>query len=278
VAAATAVRRTALAVAGVLLLAGAAAFATGAPVPLLTPPCAAGAGGTEVGLSRLDARAVTSLGAAATRDGVPLERVADAVAVLLGGEDPAGPDGGAGTADPGAVVADPAAALAAAPEAARDERSTAVATAVLGLEQGGLTCRADHPAASGEPEGPSGLTPRAERLRAEMEAAFGPQPLGGFAPGGVSSGHIPGSAHYEGRAIDVFFRPVTPEGTAHGWALAHWLVARAEDLDVVTVIFDRQVWSARRSVEGWRPYRHPSGDTTNPVLAHEDHVHVDVAR
>ena len=32
--------------------------------------------------------------------------------------------------------------------------------------------------------------------------------LGGFDPDGVSSGHVEGSTHYEGRAIDVFFRPV----------------------------------------------------------------------
>ena len=49
-----------------------------------------------------------------------------------------------------------------------------------------------------------------------------------------------------------------------------------ERLHVATVIFDRRVWTARRSVEGWRDYRHPSGDTENPVLMHEDHVHVDV--
>ncbi len=148
----------------------------------------------------------------------------------------------------------------------------------LSREQGALTCRTDRPDVVGEAELASGLTPRAERLRAAMEDAFGPQRLGGFAPGGVRSGHIAGSAHYEGRALDVFFRPVTPEGPARGWALAHWAVAHAEELDVATVIFDRQVWSAGRSAAGWRPYRHPSGDTANPVLAHEDHVHLDVGR
>lgn len=143
---------------------------------------------------------------------------------------------------------------------------------------GALTCRTSPAERVDEPEGPSGLTPRAERVRTRVEAAFGSQSLGGFAPGGVRDGHIEGSAHYDGRAIDVFFRPVTPEETARGWRLAHWLVAHADELDVATVIFDRQVWSAGRSGRGWRQYSHPSGDTRNPVLAHEDHVHVDVAR
>ena len=154
-------------------------------------------------------------------------------------------------------------------------REEARARAASVTAPGSLTCRVDRTAELGEVEGERGLTPRAEAVLAGLEEAFGPQSLGGFAPGGVRSGHIPGSAHYEGRAVDVFFRPVTPEGTARGWALAHWLVAHADQYAVATVIFDRQVWTARRSDEGWRPYRHPSG-LDDPIRAHEDHVHVDV--
>lgn len=155
--------------------------------------------------------------------------------------------------------------------------TTARTSPALGVPAS-LTCRSSRPVELFEVEGPAGLTPRAERLRAQVEAVFGPQSLGGFAPGGVRSGHVEGSAHYEGRALDVFFRPVTPEGTARGWQLAHWLVAHSRELDVAVVIFDRQIWSASRSSQGWRDYEHPSGDTENPVLAHEDHVHVDVGR
>ena len=111
-----------------------------------------------------------------------------------------------------------------------------------------------------------------------MRATFGKQILGGFEPGGVTTGHIEGSAHYEGRAIDVFFRPVTAEGTALGWQVAMWSVAHAEQLELATVIFDRRIWTASRSVQGWRDYQHPGGATDNPVLLHEDHVHVDVHR
>jgi hypothetical protein len=42
------------------------------------------------------------------------------------------------------------------------------------------------------------------------------------------------------------------------------------------VIFDSSIWSARRSITGWRTYEHPAGPTDNPILMHEDHLHVDV--
>lgn len=123
----------------------------------------------------------------------------------------------------------------------------------------------------------SGLTPRADRVRLAVEGAFGPQQLGGFAPGGVRDGHMAGSTHYEGRAVDVFFRPVDADGRRRGWAVAHYLVAHAARLKVQTVIFDDRIWQARRSDQGWRDYRVPSssrGDVA--ILEHRDHVHVDV--
>jgi hypothetical protein len=125
-----------------------------------------------------------------------------------------------------------------------------------------------------------GLTVRAEAVRRDMLTAFGRQPLGGFAPGGVRSGHMPGSAHYEGRAIDVFFRPVSARNKARGWVLALYLVAHAKRLAIDTVIFDARIWTARRADEGWRDYR---VDTTGRsrqvarILEHRDHVHVDLA-
>lgn len=127
-------------------------------------------------------------------------------------------------------------------------------------------------------QGRSGLTPRAVAVRMAMAAVYGRQSLGGFAPGGVSAGHIEGSAHYEGRAIDVFYRPVSRENRRQGWVLAQWLVARADRLDVATVIFDDHLWSAQRADEGWRRYVPPEGDPRNPILRHLDHVHVDVVR
>ena len=114
----------------------------------------------------------------------------------------------------------------------------------------------------------------AERVRAAMTEVFGEQSLGGFAPGGVGQGHGEESTHYDGRAVDVFFRPVTEENRREGWLLAHWLVAHAEDLDVQYVIFDDRFWSAHLPRGQWHRYDAPA--PANEILRHLDHVHVDV--
>ncbi len=140
-----------------------------------------------------------------------------------------------------------------------------------------LTCRASPAGGLAEEEmTASGLTPRAENVRAAMVEVFGEQSLGGFAPGGIDEGHGEDSAHYEGRAVDVFYRPVNEENRRAGWLLAHWLVAHAEDLRIAVVIFDDRIWSVRGSMAGWRDYNSPDPD--NEILRHLDHVHVDVQR
>ena len=73
---------------------------------------------------------------------------------------------------------------------------------------------------------------------------FGTLSLGGFEPGGVSSGHMAGSAHYEGRAIDIFVRPISPENKKRGWAIASYLMAQADRLSINTLIFDDRIWHA----------------------------------
>src|SRR5436190_1037327 len=78
-----------------------------------------------------------------------------------------------------------------------------------------------------EPQRPAenGLVPRANLLRAAWTRVFGPLTAGGFAPEGVSTGHVDGSAHYEGRAVDVFFRPLgDDEQRRRGWVLAQWVI------------------------------------------------------
>ncbi|GAB3553868.1 hypothetical protein GCM10027404_27210 [Arthrobacter tumbae] len=138
-----------------------------------------------------------------------------------------------------------------------------------------LSCRGS--AASDLPEEQltaTGLTLRAEQLRVAMREVFGDQSLGGFAPGGVGQGHGADSTHYDGRAIDIFFRPVTEENRREGWVLAHWLVAHADDFDIQYVIFDDRFWSAHLARGGWHDYDAP--DPSNEILRHLDHVHVDV--
>lgn len=125
----------------------------------------------------------------------------------------------------------------------------------------------------------AGLVRRAATVREELESVFGPLSLGGFQPGGVSSGHMEGSAHYEGRAVDIFFRPIDAANRKRGWAIAHYLVAQADRLSINTVIFDDRIWRAgSRSDDGWTDYRVPSSSRGDrAILEHRDHVHVDVA-
>ncbi|WP_285240862.1 hypothetical protein [Pseudarthrobacter sp. MEB009] len=138
-----------------------------------------------------------------------------------------------------------------------------------------LTCRGTATSDLQEQQlGAAGLTPRAETLRGAMSEAFGEQSLGGFAPGGVGQGHGADSTHYDGRAIDIFFRPVTEENRRQGWILAHWLVAHAQDLDIQYVIFDDRFWSAHSPRGQWGNYDAP--EPGNEILRHLDHVHVDV--
>lgn len=139
----------------------------------------------------------------------------------------------------------------------------------------GLACRGSASGGLEEQQlGASGLTPRAEQVLEAMTGVFGKQSLGGYAPGGVSQGHGAASTHYDGRAIDIFFRPVSEDNRRDGWMLAHWLVAHAEDLDIQYVIFDDRFWSAHLTRAQWHDYDAP--DPSNEILRHLDHVHVDV--
>jgi hypothetical protein len=167
------------------------------------------------------------------------------------------------------------------PEAYEDHATDAraLASALTGFSPGGFTCVAHSGGGdlAAQDPGRNGLTDRADTVRRNLVRAFGPLSLGGYAPGGVSSGHIKGSAHYQGRAIDVFVRPVSGAQRRKGWAIASYLVAHAVRLHVDHVIFDKRIWSAgSRSESGWRDYDPGSAPGDRAVLEHRDHVHVDV--
>jgi hypothetical protein len=156
-----------------------------------------------------------------------------------------------------------------------------IASDMAGYSPAKFSCTTDSEDLSAQEMTASGLTPRAETVRRDMTKAFGDLSLGGFEPGGVESGHMSGSAHYEGRAIDVFFRPISTENTRKGWVLAHYLVANADRLHIKHVIFDGRIWTGGdRSEDGWRSYSpNLTGDESaqaKDVLLHRDHVHVDV--
>lgn len=167
------------------------------------------------------------------------------------------------------------------PEAYEDhaDDARALASALTGYSPGGrFSCvvRQDGDLAQQRPKG-NGLTPRADAVRRNVRKAFGDLPLGGFSPDGVSEGHQEGSAHYDGRAVDIFVRPINEANKRKGWAIAQYLVAHADRLDVHHVIFDAKIWSAGgRSAEGWRDYDPGDRPGDRAVLEHRDHVHVDV--
>jgi hypothetical protein len=166
------------------------------------------------------------------------------------------------------------------PDAYADHEDDAriVASALTGQSTGSFSCVVRHPAYAAETIGSNGLTPRAEAVRKDLVETFGKLSTGGYAPGGVSSGHMEGSAHYDGRAVDVFVRPISKENTRRGWAYAHYLVAQADRLGITAVIFSDKIWtSGTRSGGGWRDYKAPQRAGNTDTLRHLDHVHVDVA-
>ena len=124
-----------------------------------------------------------------------------------------------------------------------------------------------------------GLVERAAIVREEVESVFGTLSLGGFEPGGVSTGHMKGSTHYEGRAIDISVRPINADSRKRGWAIASYLIAQADRLSINTLIFDDRIWHAgSRSGDGWTNYDVPaSSGGDRAILEHRDHVHVDVS-
>jgi hypothetical protein len=205
----------------------------------LPPPCTLEVDGEATGLEVDRAVTLTDLAARALTEGQPAARLADAL-----------PTG-------------------------YDDRATA--RALLGHDGPALTCYHGQAVPREEKLGPTGLTAKAERLRRAVRRAFGPLPMGGFAAGGVSTGHVDGSSHYDGRAMDVFFRPHTDAVRARrGWVLAQWLVARGARYDVLSVIYRDRIWTVWASSSGWREYVHPSGNRRDPVLRHLDHVHTAV--
>jgi hypothetical protein len=162
--------------------------------------------------------------------------------------------------------------------AQHEEKARAIASALTGHSPATFTCEAPTRAPAAETAlTATGLTPRAEALRLDTVERFGNLAMGGFEPGGVDAGHMDGSAHYTGRAVDVFFRPVNDANKVRGWALAHYYVANAARLEIATVIYDGKIWTARRSSEGWRDYQVPASSRGDrAILEHRDHIHVDV--
>ncbi|GGW47948.1 hypothetical protein [Streptomyces xantholiticus] len=134
--------------------------------------------------------------------------------------------------------------------------ATLLAAALTGRASATLTCRT----------GSGGLPGDPAQVRAELTRAFG-------------AGVLPKSGSGRGRAGDADSPDVTvavqspmgAEGAAgggggsgrgggqadaagrRGWELAHWAVARADELRIDEVSYGGRVWSAAESQDGWRP-------------------------
>jgi hypothetical protein len=81
--------------------------------------------------------------------------------------------------------------------------------------------------------------------------------------------------HGLGRACDFMMatggQKPTEEYLDHGWAMANWLIANAEEYDVRYIIWQKRIWQNG----SWRPYTR-YGNSTNNTLQHYDHVHLSV--
>jgi hypothetical protein len=166
------------------------------------------------------------------------------------------------------------------PTAYADHESDArvLASALTGQSKAAFSCVVNDKSVPTQKLGASGLTPRADAVRKDLLKTFGKLSTGGYARGGVTTGHVQGSAHYDGRAVDVFVKPISARNTVKGWALAQYLVAQANRLSIRTVIFSDRVWTSGSSSDnGWRVYKAPQRAGNPDTLRHLDHVHVDVA-
>ncbi|WP_370617680.1 hypothetical protein [Mumia sp. Pv 4-285] len=148
------------------------------------------------------------------------------------------------------------------------------ATAIAAWAAKGLGCSADATAGTCPPSGLpvlSGLVASAQKVVDCVFAEWKITNIGGRA----SSGHIAGSDHYTGRAVDVMIASWTGvTGIAQGDAVASYFVTNAKAFGVTYVIWRARIWSVNHPQ--WSSYGHPSG-SSNPTLMHMDHVHVSVA-
>lgn len=79
------------------------------------------------------------------------------------------------------------------------------------------------------------------------------------------------SVHAEGRALDIGFPVIHPDGHPEGNELADLLVEHHLDLGVQQVIWAGRIWSNYRAQDGWRSFRGSSG-------SHHDHIHLELHR
>jgi hypothetical protein len=155
--------------------------------------------------------------------------------------------------------------------AARADQATVLVHQLAGAE---TQCPESGRSAGCPPTGrpvEAGLTPDAVHVVRCAVKYFHIANIGGLA----SSGHINGSDHYTGRAVDLMIDNWTSQsGISFGNRVAAYFIGHAKQYGVTYVIWRAQIWTKQRPY--WRPYNHPDG-RTDPTALHMDHVHVSVA-
>ena len=85
---------------------------------------------------------------------------------------------------------------------------------------------------------------------------------------GTVYGYRSSTTSDHGKRIAADFMVYT--NATKGDRIAEFARKHHRELNITYVIWDRQIWSAARASEGWRPMADRGGVTAN----HEDHVHV----
>ncbi|MFD3681776.1 hypothetical protein [Streptomyces sp. NPDC058613] len=125
---------------------------------------------------------------------------------------------------------------------AKHEPDATVLTAAFG-GAGTLVCSGPVPAA-GDPE----------RVRTELVRAFGKEALGeGPAPASNAPGAAAAGAEEEGRVDVRLKRDGGPAEERRGRAVAHWAVARSQELGIARVSYGGGDWTGGRAGRAWRP-------------------------
>ncbi|MFD7322489.1 hypothetical protein ACFV9D_15590 [Streptomyces sp. NPDC059875] len=131
-----------------------------------------------------------------------------------------------------------------------------LAAALTGRSAAALSCTTGE-VQDGEPGDPTKV--RAELVRAFGEKAAPKATAGGSSGGSGRSGAKTGAAP---AVVSVPVLATTGTDAQRGWELAHWAVARADDLRISEVAYADKVWRAGDSTGTWARTADAAGDGT----------------
>ncbi|MEV6396877.1 hypothetical protein AB0M39_19180 [Streptomyces sp. NPDC051907] len=146
-----------------------------------------------------------------------------------------------------------------------------LAAALTGRASAALTCESRRGDAEAGDAG---------KVRSELVRAFGPEVL----PKGASAGRTGApaarelSVPVEGRLRSGLRTDGGGAGQQRGWELAHWAVARAEELHIEEVSFGGRVWSSKESERGWRQAEEPAAAEGETARSGAGEVRMRIAR